>query len=64
MDRYFAYGYPRVLSCLPEAQAQRQAVVKVCYSPCGSLLAVVTSATVQIWSGDQVIIIQNKLYLY
>lgn len=51
---YFAVGWPRVLSCLPEAQAHRQAVVSVSFSPDQRLLAVVTSASVQIWNGRQV----------
>ena len=49
---YFCEGVPRVLSCLSEAQAQRQAVVSLCH--CRDLLAVVTSAAVQIWGGLQV----------
>ena len=53
---YFGVGFPRVLSVLPETQSHRQAVVALSFSPCGSLLAVVTSAAVQIWSGQQVIL--------
>lgn len=51
---FFAVGWPRVLQCLPEAQAQRQAVVTVAFSPDMERLAVVTSASVQIWNGRQV----------
>lgn len=51
---FFAVGWPRVLSCLPEAQAFRQAVVSVSFSPDQQLLAIVTSASVQIWNAHQV----------